>query len=88
MTLTDTIGLFPLFLLNYGHYLTLFLFDTLVIDGLLLGVWRPQFLRLPKTMGGASMKEHILKSIPVGIASGIVLTALSTLLSFLLLFRS
>lgn len=82
------IGLLPLFLLNFGHYLILFLFDTVVIDGLVLGVWRPQFLRLPEAMGGASMREHILKSIPVGIVSGIILTALSTLLSFLLLFRS
>jgi hypothetical protein len=81
------IGLLPLFLLNYGHYLVLFLFDTVVIDGLVLGVWRPQFLRLPEAMRGATMKEHILKSIPVGIAAGIVLTALSTTISFLMLFK-
>ena len=81
------ISLFFLFLLNYGHYLVLFLFDTVVIDGLVLAVWRPQFLHLPDAMDGASLKEHILKSLPVGIAAGIVLTALSTLLSFWLLFN-
>jgi hypothetical protein len=81
------IGLFSLFLLNFGHYLVLFLFDTVVIDGLVLGVWRPQFLHLPEAMRGASMREHILKSIPVGIAAGIALTALSTTISFLMLFK-
>lgn len=82
-----SVRLLPLFLLNLGHYLILFLFDTVAIDGLLLGVWRPQFLHLPEAIGRASMKEHILKSIPVGVIAGVLLTASSTMLSFLLFFR-
>lgn len=81
------IDFLPLLLLNFGHYLILFLFDTVVIDALVLGMWRPQFLHLPEAMGRASMKEHILKSIPVGIASGVVLSTLSTILSFFSLFQ-
>jgi hypothetical protein len=77
----------PLFLLNYGHYLILFLFDSLVIDGLVLSVWRPGFLHLPNAMNSESMKKHILISIPVGLVSGIVLAGLSTLASYFLLFR-
>ena len=75
-----------LFLLNFGHYLILFLFDTAVIDGLVLGVWRPGFLKLPDAMGGESMKEHIMTSIPVGVIAGLGLTAISTAVSYFTLF--
>ena len=72
--------------MNFGHYLLLFLFDTLVIDGLVLAVWRPAFLRLPDAMGGESMKRHMLLSIPVGTVAGIGLSAVSTVISYLALF--
>lgn len=75
-----------LLLLNFGHYFILFLFDTIVIDGLVLGVWRPGFLRLSDAIGGESMKKHILISIPVGMAVGIVLTAISSAISYFMLF--
>ncbi len=75
-----------LFVLNFGHYFILFLFDTIVIDGLVLGVWRPGFLRLSDDIGGESMKKHILISIPVGMAAGIVLTAISSAISYFVLF--
>ena len=74
-----------LFLLNFGHYLILFVFDTVVIDGLVLAVWRPGFLRLPDDMGGESMKRHILISIPVGTVAGLGLAALSTAASHFVL---
>jgi hypothetical protein len=77
-----------LYLLNLGHYFILFLFDTLVIDGLVIGVWQPGFLRLPDEMGAESMKKHISKSIPVGIIAGAVLTAISTAISYFALFVS
>jgi hypothetical protein len=79
-------GFGHLFLLNYGHYLMLFLFDTAVIDGLVLGVWRPGFLRLPDAMGGESMKKHILISIPIGVVAGLGLSAISTAVSYFTLF--
>ena len=79
---------FPsLFLLNLGHYLILFLFDSVVIDGLVLSVWRPGFLRLPDAMGSESMKRHILLSIPIGTVIGIGLAVVSTVISYLTLLN-
>ena len=77
-----------LFLLNFGHYLILFVFDTLVIDGLVLSVWRPRFLQLSDAIGRESMNRHILQSIPVGAVAGAGLTAVSTVISYFTLFRS
>ena len=77
---------FSLFLLNFGHYLILFVFDSLVIDGLVLSVWRPKFLGIPDTMGRESMKTHVLASIPIGTIAGIVLTGMSTVFSFFAFF--
>jgi hypothetical protein len=71
-----------LFLLNYGVYLILFLFDTLFIDGFVIAVWRPKFLNLPEAMGKESMKSHILVSIPVGLLIGAVLALISTTIAY------
>ncbi|MGD2205591.1 MAG: hypothetical protein PVH17_02320, partial [Anaerolineae bacterium] len=79
------IGFWSLWLLNLGHYLILFAYDTLVIDGLVLAEWRPGFLQLPDEMGRASMKRHMLLSLPVGVAAGVVLTAITTTVSYLVL---
>jgi hypothetical protein len=76
------ISFLHLFLLNFGHYLILFLFDTAVIDGLVLGVWRPAFLKLPDAIGAESMKKHILVSIPVGTVAGVGLAGISTVISY------
>jgi hypothetical protein len=48
------------FLLEFGHYLILFMFDAVVIDDLVLSVRRPGFLQLPEAIGAESMKKHIL----------------------------
>ncbi len=71
-----------LFLLNLGHYLILFTFDTLVIDGLVLSLWRPGFLQLPDSIGWQSMKRHILMSVPIGTLLGTGLVAISSLISY------
>ena len=76
-----------LFLLNYGVYLILFLFDTVFIDGFVLSIWRPAFLQLPDAMGKESMKKHILISIPIGLFIGIILTLISTTLIYSLRFN-
>ena len=70
-----------IFLLNIGLYLVLFLFDTFFIDAFVLGLWRPAFLKLPPEMGRESMREHIVKSIPVGLLSGVLLAGVSSLVS-------
>jgi hypothetical protein len=81
------LSFFSLFLLNFGHYLILFIFDSVIIDGLVLSVWRPKFLSLPDTLGRESMKKHILVSIPIGTIAGIGLTGVSTVISYFALFR-
>lgn len=73
-----------LFLLNYGVYLILFIFDTLFIDGFVLPIWRPATLQLPDEMNKESMKEHILISIPIGLLIGAILTFISTTTSYFL----
>jgi hypothetical protein len=81
------IGFGVLFILNFALYLILFFYDTLVIDGLVLGYWRPSFLRLPEAMGKDSMKVHILKSLPVGFIFGLIISLVSTAISFFMLMR-
>ena len=76
-----------LFLLNFLHYLILFIFDSVVIDGLVLSVWRPGFLRVPDAMGWESMKRHILLSIPIGTVIGAALVAASTAISYFALLN-
>jgi hypothetical protein len=76
-----------LFLLNYILYIILFIYDTLIIDFLVLGVWRPAFLKLSdKNRGDTSVKSHILISIPVGIVIGAGLSLISTVISTFLFF--
>jgi hypothetical protein len=70
--------------LNLGLYLVLFLFDTLVIDGLVIGYWRPEFLNLPPAMGSESMREHIKKSIPVGMLFGLFITLICSGITYYL----
>jgi hypothetical protein len=77
-------GFGTFFLLNLALYVVLFAFDTLVIDALVLGVWRPSFLRLPPDMGSSSMSEHIRRSLPVGLAGGLLLALASAAISYLL----
>lgn len=79
-----SVGFGGLFFLNLALYLILFAFDTLFIDGFVLARWRPRFLNLSEQMGRASMREHMLKSIPVGLVAGLLLAGLSATLSFFL----
>jgi hypothetical protein len=74
-----------LLLINFVLYILLFTFDTLVIDSYVLGYWRPAFLHLPEAMARESMNEHIRKSIPIGIASGVIISLVSTTISYLFL---
>ena len=76
------LGLGALFALNLALFLILFLYDTIVIDGLVIGYWRPGFLKLPDSMGWESMRTHMLKSIPAGIVFGLVISGISSVISF------
>jgi len=77
------VGFGTLFLLNLGLYILLFLFDTLFIDGFVLGYWQPSFLNLSNQIGRESMRAHIVQSIPVGLAFGIRIAGLATVVSYL-----
>ena len=78
------VSFWQLYALNLFLYLLLFLYDTLIIDGLVLGYWRPSFLKLPDAMGADSMRVHIKKSIPVGTLAGLVISLVCTMISFFL----
>ena len=79
---TYQISFLSLYLLNFAHYLILFVYDTVVIDGLVLGVWQPDFLRIPEAMDGQSMMRHMVKSLPIGLVAGVALSAFSTAISY------
>lgn len=70
-----------LFLINYSVYLVFFIYDTLVIDGFVLAIWRPALLRLSDAIGRGSMRKHILISLPIGLLTGALLSLCSTALS-------
>jgi hypothetical protein len=74
----------PLFLINFSVYVILFVFDTLIIDGFVITIWRPTFLRIPDVMERESMKKHILVSLPAGLFIGAFLTIINTSLAYLL----
>jgi hypothetical protein len=76
-----SLGFAALFALNFVLYLILFVFDTMVVDGFVLGYWRPGFLRLSKQIGRESMREHIAKSIPIGLAFGVLIAGLAAAVS-------
>jgi hypothetical protein len=71
-----------LLLLNLILYLILFAFDTLIIDAVVLGAWRPSFLRLPHELGSSSMTAHIRRSLPVGLIAGVLLALVTATISY------
>ena len=75
-----------LWLLNFGLYIILLLYDTLVIDYLVLLVWRPSFLEIPDELERGSMRQHLLLSLPIGVGAGVVITSLIALISHFVLF--
>ena len=77
-----SVGFGTLFALNYALYLILFAFDTLIIDGFVLSFWRPDFLRLSTELNKESMKDHIIKSLPIGTGLGLVFAGLTTTIAY------
>ena len=75
-----------LYLLNYALYIVLVIYDTFVIDYLVIVKWRPKFLLIPETMNAQSMRKHIIASIPVAPTLGLLLTALSTSIAYVAFF--
>lgn len=70
-------GFNDIFLVNYGLFFFLFLYDTLLIDILVLCIWRPSFIKIPDREGFTSIKHH-LWTLPIGSILGIIPTLIST----------
>jgi hypothetical protein len=76
-----------LFFVNYVYYYILLLYDTIVMDYLILVVWRLRFLKIPETLNWKSMKKHIVLSFPIGSIVGLLLTLISTTISYFFIFN-
>jgi membrane-associated PAP2 superfamily phosphatase len=55
----------------------LLIYDTVVIDWLVIGHWRPTFLQLPDIMDKEQMVEHIRRTFIAGPLFALLLAALS-----------
>jgi hypothetical protein len=69
---------------NLGLYVILFAFDTFIFDALLIGVWRPAFLKIPDEMDSSSMDFHVRRSLPVGRISGAFIAMIAAAFSTLI----
>ena len=76
----DLIGIY---LLNYALYLILFVYDTFIIDILILVKWHPDFLHLPNEEVFTSSSYH-LKTLILGSILGLLITTISVVISILL----
>ena len=70
-------GFVDVFVLNYALYLFLLLYDTLVVDILVLCIWKPGFLRVPEGEGFTSIRHHVGTLLP-GSVIGFICTLIST----------
>lgn len=77
------LNFWQIFMLNFGLYLILYLFDTFFIDGFTLAIWRPGFLKIPDEMGRESMRKHIVVSLPIGLILGVFFTIIPSIVSYL-----
>jgi len=67
----------PVFGLNLVLIIILIIYDSLVIDWLVIGHWRPAFLQLPEAMDKDQMVEHIRRTLYVAPFFALLLAALS-----------
>lgn len=64
-------------LINFIFLILLVLYDSFVIDLLIIGKWRPDFLHIPKEMTFNEQWEHVKKTFIFGWIFIIPLTAIS-----------
>ncbi len=76
----DNADFIGIFVLNYALYLLLFLYDTLIIDIVILVKWHPDFLQLPDEEVFNSATYHLKTLIP-GSIIGLAVTAISVFLT-------
>jgi hypothetical protein len=70
------------FISNYFLFLVLFLYDTLIIDIMILVKWHPEFLHLPNEEVFTSAKYHFKTLIP-GTIIGLAITTISVLIIYI-----
>ncbi len=66
-----------LYALNYLVYVFWLLYDTIVIDILIVVIWHPDFLKLPDPESHGSIAYH-LRTIPRGLIFGAFVTGVAT----------
>jgi len=84
VSLGATLAFWPLFSLNLALMLILVIFDTLVIDWWMIGLWRPAFLQLPNEMDRQQMKVHIRRTLVVAPPICLLIALLSAGVTILL----
>jgi hypothetical protein len=65
---------------NFLFLLLLVLYDSLVIDIFVLGIWRPAFLNIPDAVSLESMKVHVKKQFTIGWIILVPIILISTLI--------
>ena len=81
----EPVSFLELWAWNYGLFLLIFLYDTIVVDYFVILIWRPGFLQLPDEMNRQSMMKHIKISLfkaPVIVA---VISLVATVIAYLTL---
>lgn len=73
---------------NFCMIIALVLYDSLIIDLLVIGVWRPPFLHLPDHYNMESMIRHVKKTFIVGWIFIIPLTVIPSVLYYYLIVAS
>ena len=74
----------PVFWLNLSLIVILVIYDTLVIDWWVIGIWRPSFLQLPNAMDKAQMKVHIKRTFFVAPVIALLIAVLSAVVMVLI----
>ena len=73
-----------IFGLNLGVMLLLVVYDSVVIDWVVIGTWRPPFLNLPPAMDREQMKVHLKRTLVASPIFSIALAGIASLCTYLL----
>lgn len=79
-SLSDNPTFFQFCLNSFGIFLTVHIFDLIILDYLIIVKWHPAFLKLPNTQYYKTITPHIrgfYKGIPIGIVASLVISLFS-----------
>jgi hypothetical protein len=80
----SALSFWPLFGLNLALILILVIFDSLVIDWWVIGIWRPLVLQLPEEMDREQMKVHLRRTLVVAPPISVLIALLSAGMTMLI----